>query len=261
MTGVQTCALPICFPVTILRGTILDAQGNVDEITDTEDMTDTEENTLTTQKPVDAGRPQGVKRDNEGNPKTMEPTLQAASTTTLALRSAAPGSSSLGTGETPLSNHDSPELGVLTETRTVFLPFEFGVSFNKIGKTIGGNVLKIRMNAPYNILKDTVFVAQTESAAAESGVSNCQATAYQTTTGSELYEFQQTFEGLTGQSASSTGSGSLTDTSTNPAWRAWYQELYDAYHTIETQYEIILTNTESSAGSSISNAHSVITSP
>ena len=98
-------------------------------------------------------------------------------TTTLALRSAgmAAGEGVNGTGETPVNLSLPRELGMLTETRTTILPITFGVSMCTLYRTIGPNFLKIRMNAPYNILKDSAFVAQAENGAQNSGLTNCQA--------------------------------------------------------------------------------------
>lgn len=165
-----------------------------------------------------------------------------------ALTSAAASSSPAGTGETPVSLNVPRELGLFTETRTAILPITFYASFTKLRNVVSGNVLKIRMNAPFNILRDTTFVQQTEGSAVAEGISTIQRLPYAATNEATFTPFNTTLVPGTAPTANTAGAGVVADAEARPAWRAWYQQLYKAYHTIETQYRITLNNPETTPG-------------
>lgn len=162
-----------------------------------------------------------------------------------------------GTGETPVELNLPRELGIFTETRTTILPLRFGVSFNKMRyNLVEANVLKIRMNAPYNILKDTTFVNHDETTSSNGGIGTHQAIAYKQTgaeadagtNSSAHFSFETTLVPATAQTASTTGSGVVADANCVPGWRKWYEKIYESYHVIETQYRITFINPESAIG-------------
>jgi hypothetical protein len=188
-----------------------------------------------------------MQRDNDGNAVAT-----GTSSTTLARSAAATSSEGgTGTGETPVNLNVPRELGVFTETRTCYLPIKFNVSFNRLDNTPSGNVLKIRMNAPYNILRDTTFVAQTEGGALAKGVGVHQASPVDNSTFLDpgtFASFETTLVPAVASTASVSGSGVVADSNCVPAWRKWYERLYDSYHTIESHAKITFFNPETSIG-------------
>jgi len=155
---------------------------------------------------------------------------------------------SQGTGETPVNLNVTPMLGYLTETHTAILPLRFGVSMNKINSVDKKTYLRIRMNAPYNILADTTFVAGTEGAAAANGPGTNQAIAFSTNNPAQFSSFETTLSPAVANTASTLGSGVVADANCVPAWRKWFEKVYDSYHTIETHYRITIVNAESTVG-------------
>jgi len=155
-------------------------------------------------------------------------------------------SGSNGTGETPVMLNAQPKLGLFSETHTAILPIRFGVSFNALRYESANNVLKIRMNTPYDILKDTTFVLQTEGGTPLGGVSVNQASAYTAASASTFHPFETTLITSTVPTASTTGSGTVTSANCAPGWRSWFEKIYESYHTIETHYKITLVNPEAS---------------
>lgn len=153
-----------------------------------------------------------------------------------------------GTGETPVNLNTRYELGVFTETRTVILPIRFGVSFNILDNNgMDGNVLKIRLNSPYNILRDTNFVNQTAGSTTVTGTSTNQASAG-LTNGSSLYPFETTLIPSTAPTSTTSGSGVVAHANATPGWLQWYEKMYESYHTIETQYRLTYVNPDAAIG-------------
>lgn len=154
-----------------------------------------------------------------------------------------------GTGETPVDLMVKPQLGLFTETHTAILPLRFCASFIKCSAASSGTVLKIRMNAPYNILADTTFVKQTESSASAEGMSSHQAIAYTTNHDTTFTSFETSLSAATtGNTASETTAGIVSDGNCKPGWRNWFEKIYDSYHTIETHYKITFTSPETTIG-------------
>jgi len=165
-----------------------------------------------------------------------------------AAATASGASNANGTGETQVDMNVRRELGIFTETRTAVLPIRFACSFNTVTQSGSPNVLKIRMNAPYNILGDTSFVLNTEGSGTVQGISTHQALAYTGTNGDPFLAFETTLLPATEPTATTSGSGVVADTSCRPAWRAWYEKMYESYHTIETQYRITFFSPETAVG-------------
>lgn len=157
-----------------------------------------------------------------------------------------------GTGETPVDNIP-PQLGLFGETHTAVLPLRFGCSFIGINNDSGSalrtrNTLKIRLNAPYNILKESTFFANTEGAATSYGLSTIQAKAFISPIESIFRSFETTLVPATAPTASTTGSGVVADSQCIPGWRPWFEKIYDSYHTVETQYRITFVSPETTVG-------------
>lgn len=159
-------------------------------------------------------------------------------------------SGSNGTGETPVDVFNKPELGVFTETRTAILPLRFCCSFNYLQhwQSAPTNLLKIRMNAPYNVLGNTTFINQTEGAAVGIGISTQQAGAWTANNPAALSPFETTLLPATEPTATTAGAGVVADTSCRPAWRKWYETMYESYSTIACDYKITFLSPETVAG-------------
>lgn len=159
-----------------------------------------------------------------------------------------------GTGETPVELRMKRELGIFTETRTTILPLRFGVSFNNLlsggASTPNANVLRLRLNAPYGILGNTVFVNQVEGAANVNGVSTNQALPFTTTNPTPLYTFETLLipAGPPAPDGTQSGAGAVLDANCRPAWLGWYEKIYESYHVIETQYRITCVSPETEVG-------------
>lgn len=152
-----------------------------------------------------------------------------------------------GTGETPVDMNVTPELGFFTETRTAILPVRFGIGLHGLRPSDSTNIVRIRMNAPYNILDNTTFVSQSEGAAVTVGPSTCQAPAGSTNP-SSLLSFETTLITSTAPTASTSGSGVVADNGCRPAYRTWYERIYESYHTMKCDYRITITSPETSLG-------------
>lgn len=157
-----------------------------------------------------------------------------------------------GTGETPVDTIP-PQLGLFGETHTAILPLRFGVSFVGINNDPTSslrsrNTLKIRMNAPYNILKDSTFINNTEGASPFYGLGTHQAKAYGSLVESVLRSFETTLVPATAPTATTSGAGVVADANCVPAWRLWFEKIYDSYHTVETQYRITFVSPETTVG-------------
>lgn len=153
-----------------------------------------------------------------------------------------------GTGETPVSMNVPRELGIFTETRTAILPLKFYCSFSKLRNTVSNNVLKIRMNAPYNILDDSTFIQHTEGATVSPGLGTIQRRIYEDPNETTFSGFDTALYPAVPPDALTSGSGVVADANCRPAWRLWYEQFYKSYHTIETQYKITFTNPETTPG-------------
>lgn len=130
----------------------------------------------------------------------------------------------LGAHETPVIPH-APSLG-FNETHTTIIPTTIYLSANKLATGASAiNKLEIRMNSPYNpIITPSSLVAQTAGAAIAEGLSIVPAPndAVQPT---PLLAFP-----------------SVYTTSHKPMWLKWWEQVYQAYTVIETQYEITIAN-------------------
>ena len=201
-------------------------------------------------RPADSdANPSQPKKDAQGNKMDAAPPTGEGA---LVTKTSAANPGSNGTGETPVDLGTPRELGIFTETRTAYLPIKFGFSFNKlINSAFGTNTFKIRLNSPYNILRDTVFTQQTEGGAVQNGVGTHQAQAYNMTTGNNpgpLTAFETTLYPATEPTASTSGALVVGDDNCRPAWRKWYEKMYESYHTIETHYKLTFFNPETTIG-------------
>lgn len=224
------------------------------DVTDTEDDGDTHMDQSGAAKRTSTEAGLTSNSDTKRTTANME-TINSTAAPTLASRSgsAAAGSSQQqGSGETPVTLNVSPELGIFTETRTTILPIRFGFSFNKINNSraiTDKNWFYIRMNSPYNILKDNTFVDQAESGAIAVGPSVCQAIAYGAGTNpATLQSFQVGLVPPTGQNSTNAGSGVIATDKIVPAWRNFYAKIYEAYTVLETQYRITFVSPETTIG-------------
>ena len=154
------------------------------------------------------------------------------------------GEGANGTGETPVTENVPRELGVFTETRTAILPLRFFLSLTQLGTGINNNILKIRLNSPYNILRDTTFVNETEGLAPAGGPQTTQAQPYSATLPAIFQGYETTLIPAVPPTANTSGSGVVADANLKPAWRGWYEKIYESYHTIETKYKVTLYNQE-----------------
>lgn len=160
------------------------------------------------------------------------------------------GEGGTGSGETPVTMGVEPKLGLFGETHTAILPFRFGFSFNHINSTQNANnFARIRMNAPYNILRDMTFAQNLEGGGTNYGPSSHQADAYTTNNPATFNSFETTLTAATSaNSATATTSGVVADSAAIPGWRVWFEKIYESYHVMETQYRITFVNPETTVG-------------
>lgn len=218
----------------------IEPYGGAQRVDDDVDLTDTEDHS--------PKRLRGNTADSETmTDSAMDGTMTVAkATASVGTQTTAKGSQ--GTGETPVIWHE-PQLGCWTETFTAILPLRFGVSFNKVTNTTSSaNCLKIRCNAPYNILGETTLIQQTEAAATNYGVSAHQASAWTGTNDTAFASFETTIVGPTAPTATTAGAGIPADAQVIPAWRKWFENIYESYHTMECQYRITFVNPETTVG-------------
>lgn len=187
-------------------------------------------------------------------PTSGRPGAEAASRTGAA--AVTNGASTAGNGqETPVDLSHKPERGVFTETRTALLNHTAFFSMNKVDKS-EPVVLRVRLNAPYSIYDDNTLVAQTINVAKLKGLSNCQSSeisANNYTTFTASNNFPTVIVGATAKMPTFTSAGAITDTAAIPAWRTYYEAIYESYSTISCDYTIYFeySNNDPSAGSSI----------
>lgn len=164
----------------------------------------------------------------------------------VALRAQNPSSTSgqNGTGETPVNLNTKWEMGILTQTRTARLPLTVFFSMNNLTKT--GLPLRIRLNAPYNIFDENVLVAQTTGSAYATGLSNTLKIENSSSMPSSVpaaSAFPVTVVGSSAAAGNVSSYGTIADTAAIPAWRKFYEKVWNSYHTIQTHYRIHVENT------------------
>ena len=150
-----------------------------------------------------------------------------------------------GTGETPVLYRE-PQLGLFGETHTAVLPIRFGMSFCMVRSNPTDHVLRLRLNAPYDILTGTNFVNQQTTQQQHVGIGTHQCVPWNINNTSVFNSFETTLEPPTGLSQTTTGSGVIADSKCIPGWRSWFEKIYESYHTLETQYRVTFVNTETS---------------
>ena len=110
------------------------------------------------------------------------------------------------------------------ETCTTIIPTTFYFSANALDyASTTKNKFEIRLNSPYYpIITPAAFVAQTASSAPSEGIS-ATAAPDSDTNYSTLGTFPFT-----------------VTTSHKPQWLSWWEQMYQAYHVMETHYEITI---------------------
>lgn len=187
-----------------------------------------------------------IKKAAEGTkpPSSGMDDVDMGDSTTLSAKAAAGGDGGTGTQETPVLLNTRWELGTFTETRSAILPLRFQFSMNRLN-TQTGCAFNLRLNAPYEITT-TSFVAQTASGARIIGCSADAAPDSLVTQGTMLQAYETTIA-LSGATVTASGSGVPSDTNLRPAWRKWYEKMYDSYHVVKTEYRLSFKNTRTSA--------------
>lgn len=149
-----------------------------------------------------------------------EPTDSGQST--LALRSGSSGQASQGAHETPVLMREP--MFRFKETCTTIIPTTFYFSANVLDyASTTKNKFEIRLNSPYYpIITPAAFVSQTPSSAPNEGIS-ATAAPDSDTNYSTLGTFPFT-----------------VTTSHKPQWLSWWEQMYQAYHVMETHYEITI---------------------
>lgn len=186
-----------------------------------------------------------IKKDASGTkpPASGMDDVEMKDSTTLQAKAAAGGDGGTGTQETPVLLNTRWELGVFTETRSAILPLRFYLSMNTLN-TVSGVALNLRLNAPYN-LTTTPMVSQTAGATRIKGVSVDAPPDGVTNTATQLQGYTTGITLATGQALTTSGSGVPADTDLHPAWRLWYEKLYDSYHVVKTEYRVKFRNARS----------------
>lgn len=148
-----------------------------------------------------------------------------------------------GTGETQVDFGNPYERGFFTETRTALLPSTSYFSMARLDKT-APVVLKIRLNAPYNIFRDNTLTQQSQGSPWVKGLNNTLATNVNDAT-SPLLHYPSNVEGQTIGTGpifarTQSSSGAPLVASAKPGWLPYYERVYESYHVIETFYRITL---------------------
>lgn len=219
-----------------LRQRILDSSSQkrkIDEVSpDTSGNLRTDNNAIVPfDKPTATGQAE-PKRLRFGDEDTNMDSATGDTTTeggTLALRAGSSGSSTQGAHETPVLEH--PPMFRFKETLTTIIPTTFYFSANALDTdSTSLNKFEIRLNSPYSpIITPGAFVTQTASTAVAEGIS--------ATVGPDS---DTNFATL--------GTFPITTTVNHkPQWLAWWEQMYQAYHVMETQYEITVTSARSNA--------------
>ena len=186
-----------------------------------------------------------IKKDASGTkpPSSGMDDVEMKDSTTLSAKAAGGGDGGTGTQETPVLLNTRWELGVFTETRSAILPLRFYLSMNKLD-SVQGVAFNLRLNAPYN-LTTTAMVSQTAGATRVKGVSVDAPPDGLTNTSTQLQGYTTGITLATGQALTTSGSGVPPDVDLHPAWRLWYQKLYDSYHVVKTEYRVKFRNARS----------------
>lgn len=187
----------------------------------------------------------------EGPPLSKKPRTADALPTmdepaTMMSRSVGASTGNGDSGHETKPNYKLPrELGMFTETRTAILPIELYFTFGNLRgdwKDTSNkfkNLLYLRMNSPYNVLKDTTLYRNNVNNNRVEGLgTNLQGCHYNNTpliaTRSYPYQLQPDYGlGTTLECSSSTA---------YPAYLRYYQKIYEHYTVLETHYKITLTN-------------------
>lgn len=205
--------------------------------------------TVSVKQPKAGARDQPTTRPTDPPVSPMDPPPRTDVAVTASVDKAGAGFS--GESETAVMLNVKPQLNLFTETHTHVLPLRFGCSFNHVNTNMTANILKIRMNAPYDILGRTTFTQQTEAALTANGVATFQAIANTGTNPTNFANFETTLIPATAPTVvtlGTSGAGVVADANCKPGYRTWYEKLYESYHVIETQYRITFVNPETEVG-------------
>lgn len=203
----------------------------------------------------------GIRPGDDMSLVNMQSTTEEENTESRALTSQASNPVVNGR-ETAVNYNVRPEMGIFTETRTAYLPLTMYFSFNRCNR-ISPVVLKLRLNHPYDILKDNTLVVQNcisnGSLRRNKGLSNDMAQinfrdvneGYLTAKDEsmnyvQLYPFPHTVIGAT--AADNTGTtrhnsyGTIPHSNCRPGYLKWYTALYKMMHTMACDYRITFLN-------------------
>jgi hypothetical protein len=138
-----------------------------------------------------------------------------------------------------------PEFNVFTETRTVRCPVTFYLSMNRLNHAVPVS-LKLRLNMPYDIMKDNTLQVQTVNQPRAQGLSNDYALRRHNNSqenGSYLIPFPTTVVGDTAAIVAATSShGTVSPDRLYPANRNFYFRNWQAWTPLSTDYRITILN-------------------
>lgn len=172
-----------------------------------------------------------------------------AGTGAMALMAAGGGGAPTGAEETPVDFNTRVETGMFTETKTVILPVTYYFSMTDL-KRESPNLVRLRLNCPYDILVGNTFTDQTEAGLRNAGLS-FDAHPAAATNPTPLVPFPTALTGSTAATAVTAGGGTVGPTDLYPAWLKWYEKAYESYHIMETDYKVTLRNPQTSGNSDV----------
>lgn len=170
---------------------------------------------------------------------------------------------------------------LFTNVRTAYIRGTYYFSFNGLDQATPV-VLKFRLNNPRNIFANSTLTRQDlnsgQSILRAKGLSNDMAhqnSGYQTITAisnakltnvnnGALAPFPNTVIGDTAADTTNvsnrfSSSGTISDANTRPAWRDWYETIWQAMHVMETDYKMTFFSGHSITNSDLSNNDSCFT--
>lgn len=155
--------------------------------------------------------------------------------------------------ETSVSPYPRIQRNMFTETITVELPWTGYFSMNFLDKT-SPIVFRLRLNSPYNFLTGNTLVAQTLSTVFSKGLSNTlhrPGSAQLAAAVTADHAFPHTVVGNVAKTATTSSSGTISASNAIPAYRAWYDKVYESYHVIKTDWSVQVEATNDDAENDI----------
>lgn len=179
--------------------------------------------------PMDEHREELISESAPNTTQGMEIDGGEPESAPMAARASAPGPGNTVSKETPISNYPSLSYG-LQETHTTILPWTGWCSVTGLRQDFPRQ-LKLRMNAPYDMVIDTI----------------------QAVPGTVPTDGYEGFYNIPIKENTTFGTTTFPETMTTmerPAWRDYWAQLYEYYTVLGCEYKITIVNPTSHVGAS-----------